>query len=163
MKNFFKIAAVLSMLVVSAGCAFAQSEAKTKAFDKYNDGDVLTVSISGKQLNLFVAKSGPAREQGLSYRNEIPENGMIFFFDAPGSQAFWMKDMNFALDIIWVASDKVAGVAENAVPEPNTPLANLKRYYSPADVNIVIEMKAGEAKHIGIKTGSSFKIIGEKK
>ncbi|MCL2335340.1 MAG: DUF192 domain-containing protein [Endomicrobia bacterium] len=165
MNNFLKIAAVFSMLTVSAGCVFAQPEAKNKAkaFDKYNDGDTLAVSMAGKRLNLFTAKSGPAQEQGLSYRKEVPEDGMIFLFDATARQVFWMKDMNFPIDIIWIASDKVVGMAENAAPEPNTAQRNLRQYYSPENVNIVVELKAGEAKRLGIKTGSLFTILGDKK
>ena len=53
-----------------------------------------------------VADTTQARAKGLSGRSCIGQNeGMLFVFNQPGFYEFWMKDMKFPIDIIWIASD----------------------------------------------------------
>ena len=41
--------------------------------------------------------------------------GMLFVFNSPGQYSFWMKDMHFPLDMVWIDSDKiVADISRNA-------------------------------------------------
>jgi uncharacterized membrane protein (UPF0127 family) len=49
---------------------------------------------------------------------KIPFDGMIFFFDKPLKVSFWMRGMNFPLDIVWVRNNVILGVTENVKPEP---------------------------------------------
>lgn len=81
--------------------------------------------------------------RGLSFRANLAEGaGMLFEF-SPSIQNFWMKDMNFPIDIIWIANNKVVGFAQNAKPQPGVPLWGLTIYSSPDDVNQVLEVNAG--------------------
>ena len=58
--------------------------------------------INGVQINVEIALTPEARTQGLSGRASLGEKeGMLFVFDAPGKYGFWMKDMNFPIDIVW--------------------------------------------------------------
>jgi hypothetical protein len=113
------------------------------------------VSIGENVFTVEIATTSIEEARGLSFRKSLADGtGMLFTFD-PGVQQFWMKDMNFPIDIIWVASGKVAGFVENAQPEPGVSLLNLQRYNSPDGVDRVLEVNAGIVVKDGIKVGDT--------
>src|SRR5690349_20381775 len=66
------------------------------------------VIIEGTPEPIFVslADTDATREQGLSGALGLgTTEGMLFLFDYPGRPAFWMKDMLFSIDIIWISQD----------------------------------------------------------
>jgi len=77
------------------------------------------VHIAGQDIKVDLALTEAQREQGLSGRQSLNENeGMLFVFDSPGNYPFWMKDMNFPIDIIWLSEDgSVIYIKKNALPE----------------------------------------------
>ena len=84
---------------------------------------------------------------------------MLFVFSSPGIQNFWMKDMNFPIDIIWISGGKVAGFAQDAEPQPGVPLWRLTIYTSPNNVDQVLEVPAGTVAKDGITIGAPV-VIG---
>ncbi|MDR3306851.1 MAG: DUF192 domain-containing protein [Endomicrobium sp.] len=122
--------------------------------NKYVDGETLNAKINSQSLKLLVAKKRETIIKGLSWRDKIPFDGMIFFFDKPRKASFWMRGMKFPLDIVWVQNNIIVGVTENVKPEPGVPEKNLKLYPSPAEVDAVIELSAGRAKQLNIKEGN---------
>jgi uncharacterized membrane protein (UPF0127 family) len=126
--------------------------------DEYVDGGTLNAEINGKSLKLVVAKKRETVIRGLSLERKIPFDGMIFFFGKPRKVSFWMRGMNFPLDIVWVQNNVVVGVTENVKPEPGVPEERLKTYPSPSEVDTVIELSAGRAKQLKIKEGSILTI-----
>jgi uncharacterized membrane protein (UPF0127 family) len=121
---------------------------------KYSDGDILSADINGQNLQLVIAKDSETIIKGLSWRKKIPFDGMIFFFDKPLRVSFWMRGMNFPLDIVWVRNNVILGVTENVKPEPSMPEEKLKTYPAPGEVDMVIELGAGRAKELKIKEGN---------
>jgi hypothetical protein len=81
--------------------------------------DIKQVKIAGQVLNVDLAITPEAQAEGLSSRGTLDKNeGMLFVFPQPGRYPFWMKDMNFPLDIIWIGEDlKVVYIQKNALPE----------------------------------------------
>ena len=77
------------------------------------------VSIGTTRITAEVARTPASREQGLSGHAALaPDTGLLFIFDVPGEYFFWMKDMNFPIDIIWMGSDmRIVDLTENASPE----------------------------------------------
>jgi hypothetical protein len=69
-------------------------------------------------LNVETVSTPAAMIQGLSGRKSLAYNqGMLFIFPNEGYHKFWMKDMLFPIDIIWLDKDyKVVYVKENAQP-----------------------------------------------
>ena len=117
------------------------------------------VTIGNMTFNVEIASTTMEQTLGLSGRSGLGENqGMFFIFNGPGVQNFWMKDMKFSIDIIWIAGDKVAGFAQNAQPQPGAPLWSLKIFTSPDYVDKVLEVNAGTVAKDGIKVGNSVKI-----
>jgi len=117
------------------------------------------VKIGGTVFDVEIANTMVERANGLSFRPDLGDGtGMLFLFDSPGVLHFWMKDMNFPIDMIWIAGDKVAGFAENAAPEPGTALWNLKVYNSPDGSDKVLEVNAGTVAKDKVKVGDTVQI-----
>lgn len=124
-----------------------------------------TVKIGNVTFAVEVASTTATRARGLSYRANLAEGtGMLFIFDSPGIQNFWMKDMNFALDMIWIGpnasgtGEEVLGVAQNAEPQPGSPLWQLTIYNSPDGTDKVLEVNAGTVLRDGIKVGDAVQV-----
>ncbi len=59
-------------------------------------------------ITIETVETPEARQKGLSGRTAISDKeGMMFVFDEPSeSNCFWMKDMNFSIDMIWLDENK---------------------------------------------------------
>ncbi len=99
-----------------------------------------------------LANSDTSRMKGLSGRDKIATNeGMLFVFENSGQQCFWMRDMKFNLDIIWLDKDKkILSLDENI--SPNTYPQN----FCEDDVRYVLEVNAGVARQQNMSIGSTL-------
>ena len=67
---------------------------------KYLKGDII---IDHYKLFVDIALTDKQKQNGLSIKNSMNENeGMLFFLDDPRKASFWMKNMHFPIDIIWL-------------------------------------------------------------
>ena len=109
--------------------------------------------IGTQTISVAISNNEATREQGLSDTQALtPNQGMLFIFDSPTMTSFWMKEMNYPLDIIWIDQNKkVIGVSENLDPKtyPQT--------FSPVSpIVYVLEVSAGFYKSNNIKIGDSI-------
>ena len=115
------------------------------------------VLLDDQRLVVEVADSPDTQTQGLSNRPSLPENtGMLFVFSDYRQRNFWMKEMQFPIDMIWISDTRVVGIEKN-VPTPTS--SQLLIYTSPEAVNYVVEVNAGWADRHGISVGSSFRLL----
>ena len=113
------------------------------------------VTLGGVTLQAAYAQTEAAREQGLSDTPSLGANqGMLFFYDAPQVPLFWMKDMHYPLDMIWIAANgTVADVTADALVQ------DFPKTYSPkVAVQYVLEVNAGFAAQHGIAAGTPVAI-----
>lgn len=108
------------------------------------------LEIGERHLAVAFAVTPGEQAQGLSGTDSLPDGkGMLFIFPTDASLPFWMKDMRYGLDIIWIGSDKkVADITPNLQPSsyPNS--------FGPrVPVRYVLEVPAGFAKQNGIQVG----------
>lgn len=110
----------------------------------------LDQSYTGECILLETVATPELRQKGLSGRVSMPVNqGMLFVFDEPGDVCFWMKEMHFGLDMIWVdGSQQVVQIDSGVLPETYP-----DRFCSPSPVQYVIELNQGMARATGIKNG----------
>jgi uncharacterized protein len=131
---------LLKIVLVVAGAAFIVSLVYTKipVATMQNGGERATttapaaappasiatttrpiVVIGGMEVYVDLADTPEERRQGLSGRQPLAENeGMFFVFETDGRHGFWMKDMLFSIDIIWIGSDgRVVDILEIASGE----------------------------------------------
>lgn len=122
----------------------------------------IAVSSSGKFvawehedtcLTLEVADTLSLRRQGLSGRKPLKENtGMLFLYDIPGEYGFWMKDMNFAIDIIWLNNEDEVVTIESRVSPRSYPHV----FYPSTFAKKVIEISAGGADKLDLQVGEKL-------
>jgi uncharacterized membrane protein (UPF0127 family) len=116
---------------------------------------VAVITTPQGDVKAEVANTKSSRELGLSGRVTMKDGeGLLFVFDNPGRYGFWMKDMKFPLDILWInSSGIVVEAVYNATPEsyPQT-------YINALPASYVLELKAGQAKEFDISLGSKVKI-----
>lgn len=97
-----------------------------------------------------VSDDNTERTLGLSGRNSLSAGrAMLFVFDKPELHGIWMRDMKFAIDIVWLDSSKeVVAIQANAKPSsyPKVFQPRVKSVY-------VIELANGRAVELGIKVG----------
>lgn len=123
---------------------------------KKNSSGSPTLAIAGHLLKVEIADTEEKQQQGLSGRDSLPQNsGMLFIMPMPGRYTFWMKDMKFPIDLIWIKDGKVVDIIQNAKIELNTKDDDLLRYVSVVDANMVLEVNAGFAEKYQIKSGDA--------
>lgn len=114
-------------------------------------GKIQAVKIGSASFEVEIADNPITQARGLSGREFLPENkGMLFLFSSPAKRGFWMPDMNFSLDIIWIKRNKIVGISENIPPAG---FGELEIYYSPEPADKVLEINAGLSKKYGFMTG----------
>lgn len=100
--------------------------------------------------SLEIANTPETRNLGLGGRKTLNQSrGMLFVFDTPAVQCFWMKGMFFSIDIIWLNSAK-----EVTHIEPNLSPNTFPQTYCPqTPAKYVIELNSGEAARASIGVG----------
>ncbi|HYE22479.1 MAG TPA: DUF192 domain-containing protein [Verrucomicrobiae bacterium] len=141
--------ALCALVFLAASC-----NAQPTVISTYNDGKII---LANREIKIEVAKTPLEKSRGLSGRNEISEEeGMLFIFEQPSKPSFWMKDMLFDIDIVWINGDTVVDIAKNATFEPNVADANLKLYSPREDADKVLELKSGWVDKFGLKVGDKL-------
>jgi len=102
-----------------------------------------TLEIGGQILSVEIADTATLRSKGLSNRPSLQTGtGMIFIFDKPDIYGFWMKDMNFPIDILWIDADwKIVSIEKNVSPDTYP-----KTFTPSKPIKYVLETNAGELK-----------------
>jgi len=152
----------LALCALSTACA--QSDPASANSDSATKTIALTVASSNgtHAFQVEVAKSAAEQEKGLMFRTDIPDNGGMLFWPypagggAPKEASFWMKNTPSPLDIIFIrANGTIARIAENAIPEDETPIA------SGEPVGAVLELKGGRSSALGIAEGDKVTWTGK--
>lgn len=110
--------------------------------------------INGQNLDVTIADTAKEREKGLSGWERLGENqGMLFMYTDAGQYCMWMKDMEFAIDIVWLNGDKkVVTTKENAAPD------SYPEAFCPSDdAQYVLEIPHGTISKLNIKPGDQTK------
>lgn len=146
---------IAGLIVVGLTIAFLYRAFSFQALEntaRQNVKKTSLVIINSRQYNAEVASTVEEQSLGLSNRDSLPENSaMLFPFSPPQTVAFWMKDMRFALDIVWIANGKVVGIEKNT-PPPSAQTAphDLPNYRPPQPVDYVLELNAGQSQYFNV-------------
>ena len=138
MKKLLALAATLL-----AACAFAQEPQMNLPRVKLNAGMHV--------IDAQVAASTDQRMTGLMHRKEMPQHeGMLFVFDAPAQQCFWMKNTLLPLSVAFVGDDGTIVNIDEMQPQ------TLDSHCSTKPVRYVLEMNKGWFAKRGIKAGAKL-------
>lgn len=118
-----------------------------------------TVTINSHSIFVEVAKTPHEKARGLSNRESLgPSMGMLFIFDGDDRPVFWMKDMSFSLDLIWINKfNRIVDIKENLLPCTQN---RCTRYSARIPVKYVLEVNSGWVQKNDIKLGDEVVIKG---
>jgi uncharacterized membrane protein (UPF0127 family) len=103
------------------------------------------------QIDAQVAATQDQRMTGLMYRRDMPQQeGMLFVFDYPGQQCFWMKNTLLPLSVAFVADDGTIVNIDEMAPQ------TLDSHCSTRPVRYVLEMNKGWFARKGIRAGTKL-------
>ncbi|MBN1169301.1 DUF192 domain-containing protein [Candidatus Woesebacteria bacterium] len=123
-----------------------------------------TLFVGDNKIKAAIADDPEETRIGLSDTKELCEDcGMYFDLGYKDTiPTFWMKDMSFPIDIIWIDDGKIVDITKNIpAPEPGMNDAELPRYRPSHVVDNVLEVNAGYSDQLGIQIGDTI-ILTEK-
>jgi len=119
------------------------------------------IALNYTKVMVEIADTPEARSQGLANRDSLDENlGMIFIFDKKKvSPVFWMKDMKFSIDMVWITDNKIVRIDAN-VPVPKTGASDkdLTNYRHQKPIDYIVEVNAGFCGKNNIKLGDDVSL-----
>lgn len=147
MKKIFIAYAALLLLVIIL------------AFVKFRGGSFFPdfsgphATIDNHKFDLMIAKTEKEKMVGLSKRKSMNDNqAMLFPFDKKARYSFWMKDTEFALDMIYISDNTIVDIIKNAPPQAGNN-GQLPIYTPKTDANYVLEIKGGFSDKYKFKEG----------
>jgi uncharacterized membrane protein (UPF0127 family) len=152
------IVVTIAVIILAVLLAFAIIDFSHPVDPK--DGETVTVQVDKDSVKAKVAAAPQSQETGLAGTPPLTDQeGMLFVFDQPAIQTFWMKGMTYPIDIIWIEDETVSEVSANVAPvAAGTPDAAIPKISSPYPVNRVLEVPAGWAAKHNIQPGDPLKI-----
>lgn len=115
------------------------------------------IKINNVIINAEIATTQEEQAKGLGGKIKLGENdGVLFVYPEKTDLTFWMKDMNFPIDIIWIADNKIVDIS------PNIPLftsGEITTIQTNQQINSVLEVNAGFANKHKIKIGNIVELI----
>lgn len=160
MKKFI-IQSVLLLLVIMIGFIFFNPTRKSSPEFPFLPQRTISaeVQINEAKFTVEVAKTREKRNRGLGGREKMASDaGMLFIFEKEDKYPFWMKDLKFPLDFIWIKKDKIVDILQNIPPPvPDQKDESLPIYVSREPIDKVLEINGGTAERLNIKVGDIVK------
>jgi uncharacterized membrane protein (UPF0127 family) len=154
---------VSAALLLLVGCGASQSPSTPPTSTTASSAPLTTaprvVFPDGYAVSVEVAADDATRQQGLMYRDRMPEtNGMIFIFQQSAEYPFWMKNTLIPLDMIWIDDEKrIAHVSSDVQPCKADPCPS---YPPKAIARYVLETAAGVAAKHKLAAGQTLRFEG---
>ena len=114
-----------------------------------------TIQVGGRDVHVTIADTISSRERGLGDRTGLaPDEGMLFVFASDAKYGFWMKDMHFPIDILWLSGrGEVLDMRKDVSP------ATYPAIFTPkAPARFVLELPAGFSEAYNVKIGDEVKM-----
>lgn len=113
------------------------------------------MSVGDKKFKVEIAEGDKEKALGLGNRRSLCRScGMLFLFPEKGKRSFWMKNMRFPLDIIWIGENKIVHM------EKNIPSDSVEIFSPSEEADMVLEINGGLADEYGFSTGEDVKTSG---
>ncbi|HLP44293.1 MAG TPA: DUF192 domain-containing protein [Candidatus Nanoarchaeia archaeon] len=128
----------------------AQPVQKTEKKSGY---ETATLRVGSKDVIVDLADDPAKRTRGLSGRTSLETGtGMLFIFEKSGTYGFWMKDMNFSIDILWLdETGKIVHIEKSLSPD------TYPKTVTPASpAKYVLELPAGFSHSENIQVGDTI-------
>ena len=113
------------------------------------------VEIRGQRVAVELADTVPKQSLGLGGRDALEwDRGMLFPYPQAGFYSFWMKDMRFDIDIVWILRDRIVDLHHRVPHAPEREAGRELPVYRPRRAaDTVLEVPAGYAQAHGWRDG----------
>lgn len=119
-----------------------------------NNLQTRTVLLKNIPITVTLAQTNAEITRGLGGRDGLKENeGMLFVFNKPDVYKFWMKDMKFSIDIVWIQDERVVAIKKSVSPD-TYPIT----FSSIQPAGLVLELPSGFCDAHGVLVGDSFSL-----
>lgn len=152
----------LTLVTIVLGLVVLASVALLSRPPALVDGATVHVRIDREIVKAPVVATEPSRAIGLANTASLgQEQGMLFVFEQSDLHSFWMKGVEYPIDIIWISGETVSEVTPNVPPAAaDTPDEALPRYQPQFPVDRVLEVPAGWAGQHHVQPGDPVRISG---
>jgi len=143
---------LLAYAMLLAGCGDSEQQ--------FRDINTRTVTLpDGAAIHAEVKADRQTQAIGMMYRDSLaPDHGMLFIYNAPVKEAYWMHNCKIALDIIWLdQAGKVVEVVAGA-PPCEKEARNCPSYGGHEPAFYVLELGTGQARAHGVETGKLLRL-----
>lgn len=132
---------VVSLLLVVAALA-------SQVVTAYFMPQTAVMHLGSHRFDIRIADDDRTRTQGLSGTSDIAsDEAMVFIFDSNSRHGIWMKDMNYAIDVVWL--DESRRVVDYVVDV--TPDSYPRTFQPKEDARYIVELKSGTVRAKGIR------------
>ncbi|NCO12438.1 DUF192 domain-containing protein [Candidatus Pacearchaeota archaeon] len=156
MRKFFIIGLIIVLGIVFGsliyGSQYNSDMSNSTSQTSLEKGNYSKLKVGDAVLNVEVVRDISLQSKGLSGRQEIGSDGMLFVFPSKRIPSFWMKEMNFDLDMIWIKDGRVLEITRN-IPKPANNNDQLKMYSPSQPIDQILEVYAGDSLRLGIEFG----------
>lgn len=139
--------------LASSIAALALCLVQTAAFAQEPQTHLPRVKLSAgmHQIDAQVAQTPGQRATGLMWRKEMPQHeGMLFVFDQPSVQCFWMMNTFLPLSAAFIADDGTIVNVADMKPQ------STESHCSQQPVRYVLEMNQGWFARKGLQAGAKL-------
>lgn len=147
------------MLALGAGLFFLNGAARqTNKVTILSDSEGSAhITINDQILTVLIADTSAKQRQGLSGIDfdAFDKDGMLFVFDDQKERTFWMNEMLFDLDIVWIRNGQIAKIEENIVT-PGEGGEIRYMHSEPHEVDMVLELPAGGVDKYDLAIGQAI-------
>ncbi len=148
MKNFIRsnIAYIIPVIIVIVFLIFVSS---MYIMPSSENVEKRSIYINVEEFSVEIAETAQERSRGLQFHEPLKENeGMLFVFQREGRHGFWMPNMAFSLDMIWISSDfKIIHIEKDVPPCESMPCVS----YKPENPALyVLEINSGRSSEMKI-------------
>lgn len=148
-KYLSSLILAIFLLIIFVAVFFFSPEREKKSLER---NEIKEIRIGENIFQAEIASSLEKRNQGLSGRKKLCEKcSMLFLFSEKGLHSFWMKEMNFDLDMIWIDEDEIVDIAKDVSRKKEREIIKPSR-----EADKVLEINAGLADRLGIRVGDKI-------
>lgn len=155
MKNILLIIGLFALLAVVF--YFTQGAISGTPLTLPGFGKSAKMTVNNHTFTLTVADTEKKKEIGLSGQKSLAKNkGMLFPYETKTIPAFWMRNMKFPIDILFISDGKIVTLYKNVKP----PVTNeqLTLYQPSQPVDAVVEINAGLSEQFKLNVGDTATI-----
>lgn len=122
-----------------------------------SESQFINLKIKDTEIKVEIAQSLEEKMRGLSGRENLSfTEGMLFLYSEPGEYCFWMREMNFPLDIIYIQGEEIKEIFKNV---PVLTAGEITEICPQEKADKILELRAGFSDLHNLKIKDKIKFI----